>query len=259
MTKTPIIVLTLVCSSLFSQTSVRSDSLGTVAVVTDPPGADLFIDSMYVGKSPLLSAAIERGSHRIRAFYPSMFSWNATVTEDTIAIVAAGNLRKHMVLGRTLNVQTEPPGSTVLLNGTFLGTTPLYFCNVSSQTGNLTIQKTGYDSLFISSGEIKEGYIRLHLRPIEIPGAALSAGDLRGPDLLATDHWPTYVSGLAMIVSGVTSAYLKDQANKEFDRYLVSKNPASLSTTNRLDRGAAISLAISQISFVVLSYLLLSE
>jgi hypothetical protein len=62
-----------------------------------------------------------------------------------------------------------------------------------------------------------------------------------------------------MILSGVTSAYFKDQANKEFDRYLQSKNPSSLSTTNRLDREAAISLVISQISFVVLSYLLLRE
>ncbi|MCX6144801.1 MAG: hypothetical protein NTZ35_16470 [Ignavibacteriales bacterium] len=76
---------------------------------------------------------------------------------------------------------------------------------------------------------------------------------------MATDHWPTYVSGLTMILSGVTSAYFKDQANKEFGRYLLSKNPASLSTTNKLDREAAISLVISQMSFVVLSYLLLSE
>jgi hypothetical protein len=137
--------------------------------------------------------------------------------------------------------------------------TPLYVRGASSIAGNLIIQKSGYDSLTVPSNEIKQGFLRLQLRPAGGPGATRSSGDLRGPDLVATDHWPTYVSGLTMIVSGVTSAYLKDQANKEFDRYLVSKNPASLSTTNRLDRGAAISLVISQISFVVLSYLLLSE
>jgi len=259
MTKTLIITSVLVCSSLFSQTSPRPDSLGTVTVLTEPSGADLFIDSMYVGKSPLQNISIQRGSHHIKAFYPSVFSWNASVIEETLEVVAAGNFEKRLVLGNFLKVQTDPPGGNVLYNGKSLGTTPLYIRGALSIAGNLIIQKGGYDSLTVPSDKIKEGFLRLQLRPAGNPGGTLSPGDLRGPDLVATDHWPTYVSGLAMIVSGVTSAYLKDQANKEFDRYRVSKNPASLSTTNRLDREAAISLVISQISFVVLSYLLLSE
>lgn len=259
MTKTLIIASVLVCSSLFSQVSPRPDSLGTATVLTEPSGADLFIDSMYVGKSPLRNISIQRGSHHIKAFYPSVFSWNASVAEETLEVVAAGNFEKRLVLGNILKVQTDPPGGNVLYNGKSLGVTPLYARGTSSIAGNLIIQKGGYDSLTVPSDEIKKGFLRLQLRPAGGPGASLSPGDLRGPDLVATDHWPTYVSGLAMIVSGVTSAYLKDQANKEFDRYRASKNPASLSTTNRLDRGAAISLVISQISFVVLSYLLLSD
>ena len=259
MTKTLVIASVLFCSSLFSQASPRPDSLATVTVLTNPSGADLFIDSMYVGKSPLQSFSIQRGSHHIKVFYPSVFSWNASVTEDALEVVVVGNFEKRLVLGKILKVQTDPPGGTVLYDGKSLGVTPLYVRGASYIAGNLIIQKSGYDSLTVPSNEIKEGFLRLQLRPAVGPGAALSPGDLRGPDLVATDHWPTYVSGLTMIVSGVTSAYLKDQANKEFDRYLVSKNPAGLSTTNRFDRGAAISLVISQISFVVLSYLLLSD
>lgn len=259
MTKTLIIGSVLVCASLFSQTPQRPDSLGTVTVLTDPPGADLFIDSMYVGKSPLQSVAIQRGSHHIKAFYPSVFSWNASVTVDTLEVVGAGNFERRLVLGKVLKVQTDPSGSTVLYDGKSLGVTPLYVRGISSIAGNLIIQKSGYDSLIVPSDQIKEGFLRLQLSPASGPGANLAPGDLRGPDFVATDHWPTYVSGLTMIVSGVTSAYCKDQANKEFDKYLVSNDPASLSTTNRLDRRAAISLVICQISFVVLSYLLLSE
>jgi hypothetical protein len=259
MTRTLIIASILVCSSLFSQTPPRPDSTGTVTILTEPSGADLFIDSMYVGKSPILSISLQRGGHRIKAFYPSVFSWNATVTEEILQVADTGNLEKRLVLGTILKIQTDPPGGTVLYDGKSLGVTPLYVRGASSLSGNLIIQKSGYDSLTVTQNEINEGYLRLRLRPVAGFGASLSPGDLRGPDIAATDHWPTYVSGLTMIVSGVTSAYLKDQANREFDRYLVSKNPASLSTTNRLDRGATISLVISQISFVVLSYLLLSE
>ena len=259
MTKALIIGTFLVSSNLLGQNLPKPDSSSAVTIVTEPTGADVFIDSVFVGKSPVQNTAVQRGMHHIKAFYPSVFSWNATVTEDSLEVVEAGNLQKRMMLGRTLNVQTEPAGGTVRFNGRLLGVTPLYFCNVSSFAGNLMIQKNGYDSLVVPLNESSEGFIRLHLRPVRIPEASFPGGDLRGPDLLATDHWPTYVSGLTMIVSGVTSAYLKDQANKEFDRYLLSNDPAGLSRTRRFDRGAAVSLVISQISFVVLSYLLLSE
>jgi hypothetical protein len=259
MTKSLIIASALVCSSLFSQTAPRSDSLATVTLLTDPPGADLYIDSTYVGKSPLQQMSIQRGSHRIKAFYPSVFSWNASVKEEALEVPDTGNCEKRLVLERTLTIQTEPPEGDVLYNGKALGVTPLYVRGTSILGGNLVVQKSGYDSLTIPSNEIKEGFLRLQLRPAGGPGATRPEGDLRGPDLVATDHWPTYVSGLTMIFSGVTSAYFKDQANREFDRYLLSKDPASLSRTNKLDREAAISLVISQISFVVLSYFLLRE
>jgi hypothetical protein len=259
MTKNFIIASVLVCSSLLGQTAQRSDSSGTVTILTDPSGADLFIDSTYVGKSPLQHVPVLRGSHRIKAFYPSVLSWNATIKEEPLEVTDTGNCEKHLVLEKTLAIQTDPPDGTVLNKGKYLGVTPLYVRGNSMLDGNLVIQKSGYDSLTIPSGELKEGFLRLQLRPAGGLEAALPPSDLRGPDVVATDHWPTYVSGLAMIISGVSSAYYKDQANKEFDRYLLSNNPAGLSTTNKLDRKAAISLVISQISFVVLSYLLLRE
>lgn len=259
MKKLFIIASALVCSSLFCQAPPQPDSLRTVTILTDPPGADLFIDSMYVGKSPLQRIPVQRGGHHIRAFYPSMFSWNATVREEALEILDAVNLEKLLVLDKTVAIQTNPSDGNVLHNGKSIGSTPLYVRKASTIDGDLIIRKSGYDSLVVPWSEINKGFLRLQLQPAGGPGTILPPGDLRGPDLVVTDHWPTYVSGLTMILSGVTSAYFKDQANKEFERYLVSKNPASLSTTNRLDRQAAISLVISQISFLVLSYLILSE
>jgi hypothetical protein len=259
MMKRLLISLMFLCSVLLSQASGQTDSLSTITVLTDPSGADLYVDSMFVGKSPLHGFSVQRGIHHVKAFYPSVFSWNAVEAADTIEVGGTAPVEKRLSLGKILKVQTDPPGSTVLFGGTPLGVTPLYVRGDSSIAGNLVIQKSGYDSVRVSSNEIKEGFLRLHLRPITDSGAVLSPGDVRGPDFVATDRWPTYVTGFAMIVSGVTSAYLKDQANRKFDDYLLTKNPASLSDTHRLDRGAAITFVISQISFVVLSYLLLSE
>jgi hypothetical protein len=254
-----VIASMVLCATLFGQTPQPADSLNTVTILTDPPGADLFIDSMYVGKSPLKQSGVTDGTHRIKVFSPSVFSWNATVVEDTLRVVAGQHVEKRFVMARALSIQTEPAGGTVLLNGKPVGLTPVYIAGVADLDGKLTIQKKGYDSLVVPVNEIKAGSLRLRLRPIDLTKNAPGNGDLRGPDLVATDHWPTYVSGITMLVSGVTSAILKDQANKEFDKYLLTKDPGTLSKTNRLDRGAAISLVVSQISFVVLSYLLLGE
>lgn len=259
MTKTVLIVCTLLCSSLFGQVQQQTDSLGTVSIVTEPPGADLFVDSLFVGKSPLERISVQRGTHHIKAFYPSVFAWNAVVAQETLEVSGVERLEKRLSIGGVLRVQSDPPGGNVIYRGSTLGATPLFLHSKSPLLGNLMIQKDGFDSLQIPVSKIRSGFIRVQLRPKEGNGGLLNLGDLRGMGVKAADHWLTYASGATMIVSGVASAYMKDQANREFDRYLLSKDPASLSSTRRLDRGAAISLVISQISFAILSYLLLSE
>jgi hypothetical protein len=74
-----------------------------------------------------------------------------------------------------------------------------------------------------------------------------------------TKTWIGYAAGATMILSGMLSAYLKDQANAEFQTYLQTNDPASLSTTHSLDRQAGATLVVSEISLGVLIYLLLSD
>ncbi|TSA17903.1 PEGA domain-containing protein, partial [bacterium] len=74
------------CSSLLGQSKPTADSIGTVSIITEPSGADLYIDSLFVGKSPLQSIALARGPHPIRAFHPSVFAWKAVVTHAPLDI-----------------------------------------------------------------------------------------------------------------------------------------------------------------------------
>jgi hypothetical protein len=252
------IALLMLCSVLAAQTPQRPDSLCMLAITTDPAGADIFVDSMYAGKSPLQALKVQAGSHSVRMFYPSVFSWNATVKEDTVGLADGESVARTFSLGGTLNLQTVPSGGTVIYDGSILGMTPLFISLPRPLTVGLTIQKPGYQTIEVPVNEIRKELLRLQLQPAG-PGSGPPPSDLRGPDLVAIDHWPTYASGFVMIASGVTSAYLKDQANREFDKYLATNDPSRLANTHRLDRGAAITLVISQISFAVLSYLLLSN
>jgi len=62
-----------------------------------------------------------------------------------------------------------------------------------------------------------------------------------------------------MIGFGVASAYLNFEANKNYDLYVATDDQKYLDATHRYDRAALWSLALTQVSFGVLAYLLLSS
>jgi len=250
----------LLLSNLSGQTLPPADSTGTASIVTEPAGADVYIDSVLVGKSPLRNLPLSIGSHRIRAFYPSVFAWNAIVVQDSLLVSGIGLQEKHLVLGEILRVQSDPPGGIVRYGGTELGLTPLYARLPSKTAGDLIVQKEGYDSLRVPVAETNFGLLKVQLSPRNGSGISSRPSDVLGINgAIPRDYMMTYASGAAMIVSGVASAIMKDRANRNFDIYRQSNNPADLSATRRLDRGAAAALIISQISFAVLAYFLLSE
>lgn len=260
MTRIFIIGLIFACSNLPAQSKPESDSLGSVSIMTEPAGADVYVDSVFVGKSPVQRFGVAPGQHKIKAFYPSVFAWNAVVAEEALAQTGVEDQEIRLTLGEVLRIQSEPSGSIVRYGGAELGTTPLYARFPTRQTGPLMLQKEGYDSLSVPPSDSRERFLRLQLVPQNGLHEPVQSGDVVGTNgVIASDHALVYASSATMIVSGLASAYMKDRANRNYDSYLQSNNPAELTATRRLDRGALATLILSQISFALLTYLLLSE
>jgi len=236
-----------------------ADSLGVLSVSSNPSGADVYLDSLYVGKTPIRGYALPEGSYRLKIYYPSVFAWDALSREDTVSISSQGRSEKVYQLGTVLRIQSVPDGGSVLYRGNELGITPLFLASPAQLRGEIVVQKDGFVPQRLAIGENENITLAARLQP------QLATTNLSAPEVLAESrmvgpsHWLTYASGSAMIVSGVVSAYLKDQANRKFDQFLLTRDPALLASTRRLDRGAAASLVVTQISFALLSYLLLSE
>jgi hypothetical protein len=97
---------------------------GTVTVTTDPPGADVDIDGVTRGQSPL-KLALTAGAHTmvIRA--------NGESRTIPINIAAGAEVSQYLDMPKAganlgqLHVRTEPPGARVRIDGTLLGTTPM--------------------------------------------------------------------------------------------------------------------------------------
>lgn len=258
MTRQLILGLIVVCSSVFGQSGITPDSVGVLSIATTPPGADIYLDSTYLGRSPLMSPPLRPGGYHLRLFYPSVFAWNPLQMHDSVDVVGGSRVEKQLDLGTYLRVHSIPSGGTLTVGRFPIGRTPFFLNSPATGPGELGMFKEGYDSVTISPHEISDGFVRIRLRPIPGILALPAAGDLvvRSP---GADNWSTYASAATMVASGIASALLKDRANKEFDRYLLTKDPGSLSRTRGLDKGAAITLAVSQLSFVILAAILLSE
>jgi len=254
-----LILFALTCLAAIGQAYPSADSLGVLSLSSDPAGADVYLDSLYVGKTPIRGYTLREGSYRLKLYYPSVFAWDAVSREDTLSISARRRSEKVYELGTVLRVQSIPEGGSVMYRGNDLGVTPLFLTSPVQLRGEIVVQKEGFMPQHLAIGGSENILVAARLQPERGRAGLLPSEVLAESKAIGPSHWLTYASGSTMIVSGVISAYLKDQANRKFDQFLVTRDPALLASTRRLDREAAASLIVTQISFALLSYLLLSE
>lgn len=97
---------------------------GTVTVTTDPPGADVQIDGVPRGQSPL-TLALAPGAHSL------VVSGNGQSRTIPITIAAGAEVSQYLDMPKAganlgqLHVRTDPPGARVSVDGTLVGTTPM--------------------------------------------------------------------------------------------------------------------------------------
>jgi hypothetical protein len=215
--KKAIIVLVLAGSLTTLDAQVKGDSsavsgqdtvgiagnFGWVSLHSNPEGAEVYQDTMFLGKTPLVRVRVDEGERAFRLFYPGVGHWRAMTKVDSV----------------TVRRRTEVT-SLVDLNGS----TPY-----GPRMEYVPTMQTNPD-LFM---------------------AAPAHGNSK--------LWMGYAAGATMVVSGVLSAYLKSKSDKDFDSYIATGDPGLLSSTQRLDRFAGMTLFVTEISLGVLIYLLLAD
>ncbi len=97
---------------------------GIIAITTEPEvGAQVLLDGMPLGTTPLAAAELTPGLHRLE------FSAARHLTEVRELTVRGGGERQALAVALTpdwavVSLRTDPPGATVLVDGVAAGTTP---------------------------------------------------------------------------------------------------------------------------------------
>ncbi len=233
---------------------------GTLTLSTAPLGADVFIDSVYVGRTPVKQKRLAAGRHVVRIFSPSVTSWDPFVKSESLEVRAGEEVIRSSDVGIRSTINSIPSSARILQGETELGTTPFFFKTLGGANLKLFLRKDGYEDTPISFGDsaVQSPFVRLKPLNSEVPSMQAEVFTGMQPTTKSKE-WLAIASGATMVVSGVVAAYLKDQANHKFDAYLLTQQSDLLSSTHSLDAAAAISFAITQISFGLLAYLFLLE
>jgi hypothetical protein len=100
--------------------------------------------------------------------------------------------------------------------------------------------------------------VRILLRPVA-GDHGLNPEALQSPERGSNAAWSTYAAAASTVGFGIVTAYFKHEANRNYDLYVSTDDPKYRDATKKYDRAAVWTLVITEMSFGLLAYLLLSE
>ncbi len=128
-----------------SKTFYVNDQYGTIEIVSNPSGVNVYLDGAYKGTTPTTLYNVPIGSHTVKLAKSGYSDVSSTVT------VSSG---KTASVSKTLTAQTgsisvssNPSGANVYLDGTSKGTTPITLHNVPIGSHTIKLAKSGYNDV----------------------------------------------------------------------------------------------------------------
>jgi hypothetical protein len=116
-------------------------SEGSLEIVSEPPGAKIFIDGNEIGESPFL-AAIRPGQYAIRVLMEGYLPF-----EEKVDVQGKERKKISAVLSKPVGeliVRTQPPGAAISIDGRPAGITPYEGRGLPPGTYKIRIEKEGY-------------------------------------------------------------------------------------------------------------------
>ncbi len=116
---------------------------GLLSISSDPPGAKIYIDGYYIGRTPLKEASLYAGRRLITLEKPNYARWEEVrdIKSDILSEVQA-------ILSKTaqgiLSISTTPSYAKVYVDGYFVGGTPLKGYRVQTGLREIKVAKAGY-------------------------------------------------------------------------------------------------------------------
>ena len=232
-------LVSLFCLISTSAQVCKSD----VFIQTDVDSANLFVNDFFEGRGKNFSLKLEPGTYTI-TIMEDYKVWNGVWIYDTLRINDCKNINVNYILRNKILVDSDPQNAYAKESDTLIGFTPLL---VENNYQSLLLQKPGYSDKIVSAQEISTG-----TKPV-----LQFTGEMKGENFYNTTIFKILAGTLLSL--GATTAYYKLEADKTFDEYQFTGDPALLDQTEKYDQISAFTFVAMQINFGLILYLFLTD
>ncbi len=253
------LIVIMIYSFLLTQSAWVSFSLeqpdsAMIQIKCHRDNVRVFVDSIFVGITPLQPFNVALGEHRI-SFIPSDNNiWLNNAIYKTIMVSTTDSIKVDVTLPSLYYINTEPYGVFVKMNDSIIGKTPLWL-KANGEKNLIRLVKDGYSDVIIplpsGGGEIYHKMELLESKVKKISPYRLVDNE--------KNYLPHYVSVGITVVAGSAAAYFKINADKYYNEYNRTGDRTMLKKMERYDLAAGISLGVCEISLIIVSYLLFSQ
>ncbi|MCK9580751.1 MAG: PEGA domain-containing protein [Methanoregula sp.] len=128
----------------------KLDTTGSLYVISTPSNANIYLDAVYKGRTPMTISNIASGTHILEIDTSGYYDWKSTVdvpVGGTKTLSATLNPMPSSTVG-WIYVASSPGGASVTLDGNAVGQTPnsgsLKLNNIASGLHTVSLSLTGY-------------------------------------------------------------------------------------------------------------------
>ncbi len=137
-------LLTFVGADCFSEQGYPGSTMGggSLTVLSCPSGAQMYLDQVLEGITPVYLQSVSNGTHPIMLIKEGYKNWQGTVNvKDTEPALVKATLEPF---SKVVNIVSNPTGADVYIDDIYTGVTPITLTNVFPGSHYLTLKKAGY-------------------------------------------------------------------------------------------------------------------
>jgi len=116
---------------------------GMISIKTTPSGAKVYINGSYIGITPI-SKALKQGKYEINLVKEGYVKYATAVTVVKNKTTTIQKELTPISKSATLHISTNPTGANIYIDSIIVGTSPIYFYQISTGVHELRVEKTGY-------------------------------------------------------------------------------------------------------------------
>ena len=239
------------------------ESNGYLKIDSDSSRIEIRLDDRSLGYTPLPVISLSSGDHVVAALNPNPFIWGNLDWQDSIKITSNDTVIVRPEFKTIFYIQTNPFDAEVFLNNKLTGNTPLTISINPKHKEQLLFKKTGFKDYLVNLNQVKNNYLNINLIQNQVQ---LNLDEFEHQQLSRSkNHYrlATYSLWGLSILTGLTTVYLKDQADNRYQQYLVAGSLTDMNKyyndAKRFDRYTYISLGALQGCFLLSFYFLMKS